>query len=70
MRGDIYRRNIVRIAEAWMDPESKGKFYRAINAAQGTVEFGTVQDIKDMQKRIGCKDFSYYVQKFKGRSPI
>ena len=68
--GDAYLRNIVRVAEAWMDEPSKEKFYAAIHTKQGSVNFGSVEETHQLQRSLKCFPFSWYMQKFKQRSPI
>ena len=70
--GFAYRRNLVRIAEAYFDQPSKEKFYSAIGAPghQGKIEFGSVEEQKNLQQRLKCKPWTWYLAKFKNRCPL
>ena len=65
-----YRRNVVRIAEAWFDEPSKVKFYQVMKIPAKSVEYGNIDEIIDLQKRLKCHSFAWYVKKFKNRSPV
>ena len=68
--GDVYKKNIVRVAEAWLDETTKSKFYHAINTIPGTVPFGNLDEQKTLQKKLKCHDFKWYAEKFKNISPV
>jgi polypeptide N-acetylgalactosaminyltransferase len=68
--GAAYRRNLVRIVEAWFDDESKQNFYKASGFPAGSVDFGSLDEQRATQQRLKCKPFSWYLEKFKGRSPV
>jgi polypeptide N-acetylgalactosaminyltransferase len=68
--GGLYRRNLVRIAEAWMDLKSRQKFYKASGILPGSVPFGSIDEQLATQKRLKCKPFAWYLKKFANRSPI
>ena len=68
--GGLYRRNLVRIAEAWMGDKYKQRFYKAAGINAGQVEFGSIEEQLETQRRLKCKPFDWYYWKFLNRSPI
>jgi polypeptide N-acetylgalactosaminyltransferase len=68
--GYAYRRNIVRIVEAWMDDEAKKKYYSASGFPAGSVPFGSVDEQRSTQKKLQCKPWSWYAKKFRNRAPV
>jgi hypothetical protein len=64
-----YHRNLVRVAEAWMGPKYKERFYKAAGIQPGSVDFGSIQEQLDVQKRLKCKPFDWYYWKFFNRAP-
>jgi polypeptide N-acetylgalactosaminyltransferase len=68
--GREYRRNLVRIAEAWMDDYGRQKFYKASGFRAASVKFGSIAEQRATQQRLQCKPFSWYLNKFKNRSPV
>ena len=47
--GDVYRRNIVRVAEAWLDLEARTAFYAKLGIAPGSVNFGSLTEQRATQ---------------------
>jgi polypeptide N-acetylgalactosaminyltransferase len=70
VRGDVYRRNIVRVVEAWFDTPSKRRFYAALKLRPGAVHPGDLEDTHAMQRRLNCRTFEWFLTKFKGRAPL
>eukprot|EP00455_Lapot_gusevi_P032939 TRINITY_DN3594_c0_g1_i1.p1 TRINITY_DN3594_c0_g1~~TRINITY_DN3594_c0_g1_i1.p1 ORF type:complete len:439 (-),score=115.15 TRINITY_DN3594_c0_g1_i1:144-1460(-) len=65
---DDLSRNLVRVAEAWLDPKSLKEFYEATGTERGTVDFGDLSEVRAVQKRLKCKSFQGYRRRFKGRA--
>ena len=68
--GFAYQKNICRIAEAWMDDPSKAIFYKAIGVERGSIDVGNLDAIRATQKKANCKPWSWYLNKFKNRTPL
>jgi polypeptide N-acetylgalactosaminyltransferase len=68
--GKQYRRNLVRIAEAWFDSDAKHNFYRASGFLPGSVDFGSIQEQRQLQKKLNCRPFSWYMNRFRKRAPV
>nr|XP_054768042.1 inactive polypeptide N-acetylgalactosaminyltransferase-like protein 5 [Lytechinus pictus] len=54
-----YQRNLVRIAETWMD-EYKEEFYSAVPDARDRY-FGDISEIESMKTRLNCHSFDWYL---------
>ena len=66
--GVAMQRNLVRVAEAWIDDdESRAEFYKAIHVVPGSIDVGNLDAIRLLQKRLQCKNWKWYLSKFPGR---
>jgi polypeptide N-acetylgalactosaminyltransferase len=58
-KGNIVKRNSIRVAEVWLD-EYKDFVYERFNYKLG--DFGDVSQQKEIRKRLKCKSFGWYIK--------
>lgn len=56
-----YLWNTDRIAETWLDDNYKKYYYRLVGDTK-TRNYGDISERLELKKKLGCKDFSWYVQ--------
>ena len=67
--GEIYTRNKMRVAEAWMDPASLATFYKVTGIHRDRFDIGDLSRIRELQRELQCKPFTYYLDKFLNVAP-
>jgi hypothetical protein len=70
MDSDAWQRNLARVAETWLDDETRAKFYETTGKQRGQIHVGNLDNIHRLQRRLTCKPFKWYLEKFRGRSPV
>ncbi len=70
VRGDLYMRNLARVAEAWLDEDGVTRFYEAIHTKRGSIKIGSLTAQRELQQRLHCHPFAWYREKFAHRSPV
>ena len=64
----VVLRNLARVAEAWIDDdESRAAYYAAQKLTPAWTDVGNLDAIRSLQRRLHCKPFRWFVEKFKGR---
>lgn len=56
-----YRWNTDRIAETWLDDNYKKFYYRLVGDTK-TRNYGDISDRLELKKKLGCKDFTWFVK--------
>ena len=70
MDGAAWERNLARVAETWLNDEWRAKFYKAAGKERGQIHIGNLDNVHALQKRLKCKPFSWFANKFQGRTPV
>lgn len=69
--------NLARSAEVWLGEQYIDKFYSEIGVRRGSLNYGDISsnfhnkivEQKEFKKRMNCKPFSWFVEKFMDITP-
>ena len=64
----VIQRNMIRLAEVWMDDYKK--YYYATQDRLAPIDVASLIERKKLRKRLGCKSFSWYMKNIIPEMPI